>query len=46
MMNTGHGERAAKLKDEGNTLFKKGKFEEALEKYSQGKYHMLDQPYG
>ena len=47
MMNTGHGGRADKLKDEGNALFKKGKLEEALEKYSQGTHlHMFNQPYG
>lgn len=30
------GEKAVKLKDEGNVLFKKGRFNEAVEKYSQG----------
>jgi predicted dinucleotide-utilizing enzyme len=30
------GEKAVKLKDEGNVLFKRGRFNEALEKYSQG----------
>ena len=29
-------EKAAKLKDEGNVLFKKGKYNDALGKYSQG----------
>jgi hypothetical protein len=28
--------RAVKLKDEGNALFRKGNFREALGKYSQG----------
>jgi hypothetical protein len=28
--------RAVKLKDEGNALFRKGNFTEALGKYSQG----------
>jgi hypothetical protein len=38
------GEKAVKLKDEGNVLFKKGKFNEAVEKYSQGM--STYQPYG
>jgi len=30
-------ERAARLKDEGNVLFRKGKFHDAVEKYSSGR---------
>jgi hypothetical protein len=36
MENKMDASRAVKLKDEGNALFRKAKFKEALGKYSQG----------
>jgi hypothetical protein len=36
MTSVGSGAKAARLKDEGNALFKAGNFKDAVLKYSQG----------
>lgn len=35
-MSKAEADKATRLKDQGNTLFKQGKFTDALAKYSQG----------